>query len=242
MRISCRYKCNELPISYRMLFVSLIKDALKQSNEQYYKKLYEYGDKNNKQSKNFCFSTFISSYKLEGDLFKIDGYVFLNVSSPDQEFMLYLYNGLTRNKEFTYKNYQLTNGKLWLSKEKDISKEAVVCRTLSPLYIKDKNNESLEPTHENYQTELNYVSDHILKNYRGYGLKKPLKFIPLDMNKVVVKEKIKDFQEQTGKQYMYVNAYAGVFKLEGDREDLQILYQTGLGFRRNQGFGMVEKV
>ncbi|PGA52060.1 CRISPR-associated endoribonuclease Cas6 [Bacillus pseudomycoides] len=37
-----------------------------------------------------------------------------------------------------------------------------------------------------------------------------------------------------------MEAYRGTFELEGSVQDLQTLYQIGLGMRRSQGFGNIE--
>jgi len=41
---------------------------------------------------------------------------------------------------------------------------------------------------------------------------------------------------------MVLTTYKGTFCLKGDPEDLQLLYQTGIGLRTGQGFGMVEVI
>jgi CRISPR-associated endoribonuclease Cas6 len=62
------------------------------------------------------------------------------------------------------------------------------------------------------------------------------------MKKVVVKENIRSSAENTDKAIFYVNAYSGIFKLSGDVEDLNYIYQGGIGYRRSQGFGMIDIV
>ena len=57
-----------------------------------------------------------------------------------------------------------------------------------------------------------------------------------------MKEDIRAFRENTNKPFYYVNSYAGKFVLEGDIADLKDVYVLGLGFKRNQGFGMIEVV
>ncbi|MCC0686255.1 CRISPR-associated endoribonuclease Cas6, partial [Clostridioides sp. ZZV14-6345] len=38
----------------------------------------------------------------------------------------------------------------------------------------------------------------------------------------------------------YINGYKGRFILKGDIDDLNLIYNLGLGFRRAQGFGDVD--
>ena len=84
--------------------------------------------------------------------------------------------------------------------------------------------------------------DTVLKNYRGYGIKKDIEFENLDLKKVVVKEPFREFQRVTKREYQCVNSYKGRFILRGDNEDLNDIYKLGLGFKRGQGFGNLEVV
>lgn len=243
VRIRCEYKTEKIPLTYRMMFVSLIKEALKKVNNEYYKKLYFFGDKKNKRIKNFCTAVFLKDFKIDNNTIHINDEVIIYISTADYEFGINIYNALLNIKDFTYKNqYNLKKVRISLVKEKKINEEEVVFKTMSPICIKDKNDHYLNPDDENYENELNYVVNTQLDALRGYGLKRPLIFEKVLMNKIVVKEDISDFKNITDKEIYYVNAYKGIFKLNGDVEDLNLIYQSGIGFRRGQAFGMVDLV
>ncbi|KYH34082.1 CRISPR associated protein Cas6 [Clostridium tepidiprofundi DSM 19306] len=243
MRLKCEYSTDKFPLAYQMLVVSLIKEALMRSDEEYFSKIYNYKEgKTNKATKNFCFSVFIKDYKKEVNIFTIYDRVIINISSGDYEFMIKLYNGLLKIKGFEYKGFIINRIGIDLVKEKEINKDNVEFTTLSPIYIKDKNNNSLDFNDKKFVKELNYIVDKTLENFRGYGLKKELRFKPLYMKKRVVKEEIRKFTQNTNKSFYYVNSCVGRFVLEGDMIDLRDIYALGLGFRRNQGFGMIEVV
>jgi CRISPR-associated endoribonuclease Cas6 len=241
VRISCDFKVDELPVSYNMMFVSIIKEALKASNKEYFENLYNFGeDKSNKQSKNFTFAVFINDFEKVGDIFKVNGNVSLSISSPDHEFMIYLYNGFTAKKNYQYKNYSLDRTRFMVIEEKKILGGEAIIKALSPICIKDRNNKFMQMDDPEFNTELNYISNVVLTNYRGYGLNENLNLEPLNCKKRVVKEKIRNFEEISKKDILYVNAYVGIFRLKGSREDLNDLYKLGLGNRRSQGFGMID--
>lgn len=244
MIIQCEYKTDKIPLAYQMMFVSLIKESLKKKNEEYYKKLYFYdGDKSNKKIKDFCFSVHLKEFEIKGDEFLINDKVVFSVSSPNYEFMIYLYDGLLQLSEFSYKNkYHINKVRIRLVKERKITKNKVVFKTMSPIFIKDKFNNSISPKDKSFNIELNYICNEILKSYRGYGLREILKFTEKAMKKQVVKEEIRNFQNNTNKRYFYVNCYSGIFELEGDINDLNDLYKLGVGFKRSQGFGMLDVV
>lgn len=242
MKIKCEYKTNKFPLMYHMMIVSLIKESIKKSSKEYYEKLYVYDNKKNKQIKNFTFSVFMNGYEINGEIAEIKKGITVIISTPDLELGINLYNGLLNTKEFRYKSFQLEKQHISLIKEKTINEDEATFKTLSAIAIKNKEGKFIDINNEDYEKELNYISDLTLKTHRGYGLREPLKFIPISMKKVVVKEEISGFKEITNKNIMYVNAYSGVFKLVGAREDLEELYKSGVGHRRSQGFGNIDLV
>ena len=106
----------------------------------------------------------------------------INFSSPDVEFIINLYNGLLKIKEFKYCQYTLTKNRVTKIKERKTNNDIAIFKTLSPMYIRDKDNNFLTPNSENYEKELNYIADIILNNYRTYGLKKPFKITPIKID------------------------------------------------------------
>jgi CRISPR-associated endoribonuclease Cas6 len=242
MRLSCEYKTDKLPVANKMMFVSLIKEALKRVNIEYFEKLYRFEGNSNKQIKSFSFAVLLKGFEMEGQIFNIRDRIILNITTPDYEFGINVYNGLLNIQTFQYKDYTLKKLRINLVKEKFISEQQIVFKTMSPVCMRNKDNEFISSKDPLYVEVLNYIVDKNLAVHRGYGLKQPLQFEELFMKKVVVKEEITGFKESTNKNTFYVNAYAGTFKLTGDVEDLNFIYQSGIGFRRSQGFGMVDIV
>ena len=240
MRMKVEFKTDKLPIAYNTLFMSVIKEAIKKYSEEYYNSLYFYEDKNNKKTKNFTFSVYVKGYDIENENFIVKDKVILNISTPDVELGINLYNGLINYPKFTYKDYELKRIRVDLGKEMNIDSEEAIFNALSPICIKSKNGKFLNIEDSEYIKEFNYISNEVLKNYRGYGLKKELNFENIKLNKVVVKEGLREFRNVTGKPYQYINGYKGKFKLTGDIEDLNDLYKLGIGFKRAQGFGYIE--
>ena len=103
--------------------VSLIKEAIKKSSEDYFKRLYFYNDKNNKQSKNFTFSFYIKNYEIYKEDFIVKDKVIMYISTPDLELGLNIYNGLINTKKFRYKHYEMSRHKISLLKESETLKK-----------------------------------------------------------------------------------------------------------------------
>ena len=230
MRMKVEFATSRFPRYYNVLGVSLIKEAIKKSSQDYYKNLYFYKDKSNKTSKNFTYSFYIKGYEIDGEDFIVKDRVVMYISTPDLELGLHIYNGLINKKTIRYKNYEMTTLRVDLVKESNIYGEEAVFNTLSPICIKDSSGKFLDFSHENYIKELNYIVNTVLKNYRGYGIKRNIEFENLDLKKVVVKEPFSKFQNITKRQYQCVNSFKGRFILRGDNEDLNDIYKLGCCF------------
>lgn len=240
MKILFTAKDERFPSQYRVLVCSLIKNALEKADEEYFKSLYYYNDKKSKKIKPFTFSVFLKEYIMGPDEINLKGRSAIIVSTSDYNLGINLYNGLLKTKTYRFKDYEINIEKIILEKEKVVSDNEVICKTLSPIHLKDKNNKPINIASQEFKKTLNYISDVLLKTIRGEGLREELKFTPINMKKVVVKEKIKDFSDITNKDIMYIEAYSGSFKLEGNKEDIRLLIQTGLGGRRSFGFGLID--
>ncbi|MCQ5364629.1 CRISPR-associated endoribonuclease Cas6 [Anoxybacillus salavatliensis] len=235
MRVICSFQVKKLPLHYRMAIVSIMKESIRASSEEYYEKLYM-----NQKTKPFVFSPFLKNFCLKGDEIELDE-LRVVISSPDYEFLLHLYNGLQSKKRFEYKGYEFIRRKIVMGNEKKITSSVVIFRTLSPLLIEDEKKIPIAPDDPNYEKHINYLADTILYEYRGRGLYKPLTVRPIRFKKMVIKESNHQFTEKYGEQHhLYFTAYHGLFHMSGEPADLQLLYQLGLSKRRNQGFGMLE--
>lgn len=274
MRIKVTFKANKLPILYRHRFMALIKEAIERSDNNYKKSLYpdkaiEQQDKNSnpelktKIPKPFCFSVAMPNSKtikrekivihegveIEDTVFYFsrDSYLSFYVSSYDYQFILNLYNGLLKIKDFDFGNgITLKLDRVFMLNEKKIIGDEAVFKTNSPILIEDKDGKPLlpiaseQPLIDSFNKQFNAIHYRIIRDIRGEGLKRDLEFYPLEIKKQVVKHTLKGFREKTGKPHMMLTCFEGRFKLKGDPEDLQMLYQIGIGLRTGQGFGMVE--
>lgn len=262
MRIKVLIKTNKIPIIYRHRVISLFKEALKKADKDYKEFLY-----NGKITKPFSFNLLLPKEKkpekakiqidenfvIEDTVFNIEGgYLSLFISALDYRFLISVFNGLKRLKNFDFSSDKnmLINGEkiVWQIEkviplnERPIKSENIVFKTNSPIIVEDENDNPVLFSDKDFEFHLNQITDKILKSphIKGKGLEKPLKFEPIKMEKQVVKHTLKDFREKTGKPIMYLTTNSGIFRLTGHPKDLEILYKIGIGNRTGQGFGMVE--
>jgi len=271
LRIKVLFSTSKIPILYRHRFMALIKEALEKSDRDFKEALYPDEDSEfSKKVKPFSFSISLppgrkmtkekfiidKDFKVEDTVFYFPENSFLPfyISSYDYEFMVNLYNGLLELKDFRFsEDIILRLEKVYMLNERKNSSYEVTFKTNSPILIEDENDKPLLPVGNNgnklndnemrlFNHHFNAIHDRILKDLRKQGLFREIEFVPLKVNKQVVKHTLSGFRQKTGKPYMTLTTFQGRFKLKGDPRDLQMLYQIGVGLRTGQGFGMVEAV
>lgn len=262
MRFKITFKTEKLPILYRHRFMALIKEALERVDKTYKQSLYPQKEAElSKITKPFCFSLSMPKDRIwkkekividEGIeieetvfYFPSNQMPFFYIGSSEYEFMINLYNGLLTIKDFPlFNGIHIAIDRVFILNEKKIHEDNVIFKTNAPILIEDKDGKPLLPF-ENpafFNDDFNAIHDKILKDIRGHGIHKRMEFEALQLKKQVVKHTLKGFREKTGKPYMTLTCFEGAFKLKGDPRDLHMLYQTGIGLRTGQGFGMVEVV
>lgn len=228
MRLRALLNYKELPILYRHKVLSLIKSALEKSDKEYFESLYA-----SKKPRPFTFAVLVAKgSRLEGDVFYSEKPHTLWVSSFDSKFIVKLYNGLLEEEDV--KSIEVKAGK-------EIKRGEILCKTMSPILIeRDGDNPLREENFERFNIYLNLIEEKVIKALLGRGLKRELRFEPVDWKVVVVKHTLDGIREGLGKPYAYFTCFDGYFRLSGHPEDLQFLYDKGIGLRTSQGFGMVE--
>jgi CRISPR-associated endoribonuclease Cas6 len=220
------------PLHQRLAALSVIKEMIRSASKEYYKRIFE---ENRNQIKPYAFSLFFKNFKIDGHQIQADELQMI-ISSPHVEFFMHLLNGSQNNKTYQYKEYTVILKRLELLKEKEIKKSIVVMKTLSPILIEDRDKKPLAPTSPYYEQELQYTAQLIVSSIQHRPLLRPILLKDTQLHKQVIKESF----HQDLSQELFFTAYKGILVLEGHPEDLNCLYQSGLGKRTNIGFGLVE--
>ena len=93
-------------------------------------------------------------------------------------------------------------------------------------------------SHQNFEKEFQYISSLIIKELYGREPIKPIEVVQTLMKKQVMKE----YLHQDSDHLLYLTANKGLIQLKGHPEDLQILYDNGVSFRRSLGLGLLDVV
>ena len=227
----------ELPLAYRLLAISILKEAVKAGGGEAYNKVYVDGAK---MPKPYTFAVrFLGQFEVQQvDVVKTNGFRLL-VSSSDYEFLIPLLNGLQNQRIFQYQTYRFTRQSIQFLREVETDKSVIIVHTLSPVLIQDKYDRPLAPDDLSYNVNLTGIMNGILQSHLERRLYQPLCITPVNSKKTVIKEK---YDKSDHHRTIFFTAYGGVFQIEGHPADLNYVLMYGLGLRSSQGFGMLELV
>lgn len=234
MRIEFRFKINEIPIGYRLGILSIIKEMIYNGSNEYYQKIFEQKKLNPKP---FAYSTYIKNLSIKDQYITGDELV-VTVSSSSYEFMLNLLNGSKKRREYAYKNHDfLLISKRMLPVHK-ITSNSVIFRTKSPILVESKNKRPVLSKEPSFEREFRYICSLLIKELYHRQPFEPIQVIKTAMKKQVIKESL----HQEIKSPIYLTTNKGLIHLKGHPDDLQAIYDNGVGFRRSLGLGLLDVV
>ncbi|MFO7342825.1 MAG: CRISPR-associated endoribonuclease Cas6 [Bacillaceae bacterium] len=232
MRVQLAFQIDELPIGYRLGVLSVIKEMIKNGSTAYYEQIFETGKH---QIKPFGYSTYIKNLKIDGN--KIFGdELIVTVSSSSYEWMMHLINGSHKKKDYQYKNYRFYLKSKRLLPKVNISDPVVTFSTKSPILLERKEKGPVLSTDSLFEKEFQYISGLIIEGLANRKPYAPIRVLKAAMTKQVIKENL----HQSEDRFIYLTANKGIIQLEGHPDDLQVLYDNGVSFRRSLGLGLLD--
>ncbi|UYP01353.1 CRISPR-associated endoribonuclease Cas6 [Oceanotoga sp. DSM 15011] len=240
MQIKFEFKTENLtlPINYNHIMHGVVINWLGNRNYQEFihNSGYEY---KNTIFKLYTFSELIGKYKIlqDGRINFFDKVVFY-VSSQDDKFLNYLIKNSVFSNEFRIidQNIKINNIETYQIKP---HKNEYYIKTLSPItvYSTFKINNSKKtyyynPREKDFKT---MIKNNLIKKYISYYKKEP-ENLNFEI-KVIGKSK------QVLKRYkgFLIKGWIGKYKITGSDELIEIAFNTGLGSKNSQGFGMIKE-
>lgn len=215
--LKCKTTKNEIPLEYRKAIMSLLKNSIKEKSPILYSKYYD-----NTKKKDFTFSLYAKNICFKNDKFEIDdNQVYIQISTSDTTFGYLLLNVLLNQ---LHKPYPLENNNYLIllsvrqKQDKKITRDTIVCKTLSPICICEHKKGDNSST-KFYSIDSPEFIQSIKEKYN-------VEFQPLDCKKRIVRH-----------QKMKFETTSGIFVLIGKQHNLEKLYLNGLGCRTGEGFG-----
>ena len=251
MRIKLHFELenNIIPKDYRILILSFIKNNLEKNFNESYKEIY--GEK--PTVKFFTFSVYLPKPKIEKEKIELDrNYFNVLFSIYDNKQFIEFYNSFNsmiiknENKENSYplKNNKMELKNITMVNEKNIMSNRVRIKFLSPLVLRNHKEITINKKRKgadiyfdfndsDFNEQINYSVSRLIKDLKLNGVNSNIKLKPYND---LARKTVVSFKN------ILINSSIGEYILEGDSELLNILYKTGIGSRRSEGFGMFEVI
>ena len=228
--ITAKLKKPELISDNRPALVSFLKNAFISYDTDLFNKYYS-----GYKRKSFCFSIKLNSPVFSGDIIKLaDETIEITICTYSFEEGIDIYNSLCIQKGNEYplpENNSLTLTDICIKNHKQVSSNEILIKMYSPLLVRkheDCKDYYLTPEHVDFDKYFAVsVSDFLSRE--EINICNDIEIIPVNPKKTVP---ISFGYRVTGN--------LGTFKLRGNPELLNLLYQSGIGSKRSQGFGLFE--
>jgi len=231
--------CNKIPSTYRKNFVSLIKEAFVKSENNNIREL----NKTNNQ-KPFTFSVKFKLINVGKDQLELKENVFdFYFSTSEYLILISVYNFILKNLDSynIFPNCKNILIRPTLIPQIKIDKSTAVFKTLSPIVVRDMINKNGDRTLK--------FNDIGFENNLKLSIKSSIKTFTkndIDHNSIDIKilkmkaDNINNYGNNKNLYGLYANS--GLIEVNLQPDYLQLLYDIGIGAKRSQGFGMVEKI
>lgn len=118
----------------------------------------------------------------------------------------------------------------------ETSESSIVVKAISPITVYSTDADTGKTTyyHPRQEEFAMGINDNFQRKYMAYYGVAPSSYIGIEPVKVGPKDKC-----VTTYKNLYITGYSGIYRLDGPRKYLDFLYQSGVGAKNSQGFGMI---
>ena len=240
MQLIIRHKVPDglsLPINYNHILQSMIFRHLK-SDDGNYHTIHDCGAKFSKRVyKLFVFSLIRGRYHRKGRQIIFEDTIEYEVRSPEARLIQVLANSIKEHGIF-YGETHFDDIELEV-RDYEVESDQIRIRMTSPVCVYSTESES-GFTHYYAPEDAEFaqmIQDNFLRKYQAYCGVTPQEGIEIIPTKVTERDKFITRYKNT-----YINGWNGEYLLKGKRKYLDFLYQTGIGSKNAQGFGMFQIV
>lgn len=226
-----------LPLNYGHYVQSMIYNILKQGGK-YSHFLHDEGHMYGKRAfRMFTFGRLNGKHRIEGKTITFPEKIYLEVRSADNEFNYHFRRGLEGKPDLFLKNSNLALIDI-RTESKLILPSAVTIKTLTPItvYVTEPGGRRsfISPEENDFER---LIQANFSRKFSAFYNVIPIDDIYISLIEVGKSESTYFGNEKTGS---WVFGWHGRFSLGGNPQYLEFLYNTGLGGKNSQGFGMFE--
>lgn len=222
----------EFPLNYNYQFQSAVYSLLK-SSPYYSDFIHNSGYGENQQFKLFTFGFPKGQYKIIDKKIYFNESLELEIRSVSEEFCEVLKNSVISKEHIKLFNYLCDIEEMTIHQNK-INSTAVKIKTQTPIVIKENTDNGktifYSPNQREFYNLINNNFNNKYSAYFGHDSLTNITLLPVDNIKKIV----------TNYKNIWINAYNGIFELHGSVQAINFLYDTGLGMKNSQGFGLFD--
>ncbi len=228
-----------IPKDKNRVVLSFIKHNFSSYDKDYYAELYE--ETPNKM-KSFTFALYMGKCKfLREEIFIPEKKIILNYSTDDLKNGIIFYNSLLKNKgvKFPIKNNSVHIKKINLIREKIITGDEAIYKTLSPVSVRHHFGDNKQT----WYYSLNDIKGQkvFIKNLKYQLMERFGEDRHLDIDEVQFKV-LKNKEVKVKHYDIEILANICCLNIRAKPYILDYLYKAGIGSQRSTGFGMVDLV
>lgn len=226
-----------LPLSYHHIVQAAIYELVSFGDAEMGRLLHDEGASYEKRKyKLFCFSSLHGRSRVRNKRIAFTDYMYFEVRSVNEDFIRVLDQSIREHGiRFGEVRYPVEYTKV---RQRRINQSRIRVRMISPVTLRVTNRESGEsryvaPWEEGFSE---FIDANFQRKYEScYGIS-PAENV--DIEWVAIDRKKDEYV--TRYKGHYVCGWRGTYELTGSPEVLTFLYDTGIGSRNSQGFGMIE--
>lgn len=223
-----------LPISYHHIQQSAIYHLLK--NCPLADDLHDHGATYGKRTyKLFTFGPLLGKYKIVEKSIIFQDEIRWEIRSDDRQVIMMLYKKVRQDGLVLGEN-ELKDVEA-IIRDNRIEEDSIYIKMISPICVYATNPDTKKTYFYSPQEKefSKAVQDNFQRKYTAAYMVEPEHEIFIEPVKVSTKDKY-----LTKYKGFYISGWNGIYKLSGQRKYLDFLYQTGIGAKNSQGFGMFE--
>lgn len=224
-----------LPLSYHHIVQSAIYHCIGQE-KNYSSFLHDHGYVSEKRNyKMFTFGLLRGKYTIEKKQIVFRETVILEVRSVEARLIEQMASFVRRNG-ITYLGETYHNLTVHVSDD-TVEGTELVARMSSPICVYSTDREQ-KKTYYYSPDDIEFsdmINESFIRKYHAYCGVEPDSGIHIESLRVTQRD-----ESVTRYKGFYITAWSGTYRLEGKRKYLDFLYQTGLGSKTSQGFGMFD--
>lgn len=222
-----------LPINYNHILQAVLYKAIS-AMPHYMEFLHDIGFSNGEQTfKMFHFSQIRGTYEIKGKNIIFKNKISFDVRSPDA-LMIHVISRYLNYYGVTFGDYTYQDVKTKIS-DFTVETDSLYIKMLTPIIAYTTDGETkYKYFYSPYEYEFyQLIQENFVHKYEAYYDITPSSLITLQPVGNEEPRKLVTRYKET-----ILNGWYGEYQLSGERKYLDFLYQTGLGARNSQGFGM----